>query len=313
MLIWGVPYIIGKTGYGTVRIQVTANELSEIDKNVTASFLGIPSKYGNYHKKEIDFMPSPEADANNQINNVAGINYNSSTIYIPLDLDVTTRVLELRYNNIGDIFRNIGGLFMFVQPFLAVITVALTFNHLHKLAAYYKREYQENHRFMHVNFLRILFTKVLQRKRYDNKYTILKDICHSHFLKLRHFVRDSDAELARLVGAPHVDHECETQHAGRMTAFQLPYSRRLTVEMVQPYHQKTVHHVRQTFIDIIRELSKVSQKELERSTSVIHVPNSGNNFDGMAGTIAGLNKDSETRETRTVAARLFDLDFPKIL
>ena len=59
---------------------------------------------------------------------------------------------------------------------------------------------------MHVNFLRILFTKVLQRKRYDNKYTVLKDICHRHFVKLREFVRNADAELARAVSAALPEH-----------------------------------------------------------------------------------------------------------
>ena len=238
-------------------------------------------------------------------------NFNSSTIYIVLDIEMIEHELELDHYNLGDILIRIGGMIGFATPILSFFSPFIVIYFIYLLASIIKDEYEENHRLATVNFLYLLWQKLLKKKRNTFKLKDFMRLTSRHHLNLKRWVSDMDYDLAEQVVAPQGD-KSDMNSWQKLASFRNPYQSKLTVDVVKPLIGKTISKINSSYDEVIAEIKEEQNyaflrgiyAELDKFTeSEVAWP------DMHSAVFMGLNQDKESSERMSQVARLQNLDF----
>ena len=124
---------LGSTGYGTFTLHCKAELIHQNEKQVKTSFMGIPV---SYQVEDYKLLIIDRFRAKNHMNLVLNNakSYNSSTVYIVLDIAMIAQDMSVDHYNVGDILMRIGGMIGFVTPILGFFGPFLLIYFLYELA-----------------------------------------------------------------------------------------------------------------------------------------------------------------------------------
>lgn len=135
ILVYTVPYYIGKQQIENAIIRVKPERINFKNQNVTKSLFGIssiPLESQDIIWKRLIWRKT--AKINDDHLTDVRTKYNRSSIQSNIDFDFTERIYDVQFYNWGDILSKIGGLRASILPILGYIMPLLTLHFLWSLA-----------------------------------------------------------------------------------------------------------------------------------------------------------------------------------